>query len=257
MIISGRTQVLSQYSLSESLRLIKKVGFQGVEISMFNSKFQFRPDLLEDYVIEYNKNLLEELNLILTSVSCHCDFIYQDEGFENLKKTIGKVKMYGSNILLFSGASSINKGKEEWKLMISRLQELVNIAEYHGVILAEEFEPGFVVGTTEDLLRLFNEIPSEALAANLDLGHVFLCDAEPMKSIQQLGRKIAHVHIENMRRGVHDHLIPSEGDMYLPDYVEALSKIGFRGGMALDIYKYDYLKVAPKAIQFIKDLIPG
>lgn len=247
--------MLSQYSLSESLRLFKNVGFDGVEISMLNSKFHFRPDLLEDYVISYNKNLLEELELIPTAISYHGDFIYKDDNFENIKKTISKVNSYGTNILIFSGATKKCSEIEEWKIMINRIKEMVKMAEHYGVILAEEFEPGFIVGNTRELLNLFDEINSESLAANLDIGHVFLCDEDPIKSIQSLDKKVVHVHIENMRRGVHNHMIPWHGDMNIADYLHALTNIGFNGGMAIDIYSYDYLEVAPQAIEFIRELI--
>ena len=63
------------------------------------------------------------------------------------------------------------------------------------------------------------------------------------------------VHIENMRAGVHDHLLPQEGDMDLGAYIAALRSAGFDGGMALDLYKYDYQAVAPDAIACLRSLM--
>ena len=253
--ISGRTQMLSQYSLSQSLVVLKELGFDGVEISMLSKKFEFRPDLLEDYLIEYNKHLMSELGLKVTAVSYHGDFIYDDHVFENIKKTIRKVNLYGTKTMIYSGTSKKTSDKEEWNRMIQRTKEMAAIAEQHGVILAQEFEPGFVVGNTNELLNLFEDVQSEHLACNLDIGHVFLCDIDPMKSIRVLGKKVVHVHIENMLRGVHNHLIPQLGDMDLSSYIAVLKEIGFTGGMALDIYSYDYAQVAPEAIKFLKELI--
>jgi sugar phosphate isomerase/epimerase len=124
--------------------------------------------------------------------------------------------------------------------MVSRTVALVEVAAECDVVLAEGFEPGFIVGSTADLVQLFDEIPLRHLAANLDLGHVFLCDPDPMDSIAQLGDKIVHCHVENMRASVHDHLLPQEGDMDLGAYVRALADVGFDGGLALDVYKCDY-----------------
>ena len=139
--------------------------------------------------------------------------------------------------------------------MVRRTAELVEIAQAQGVVLALEFEPGFVVGSTADLLRLFEAIPSPHLAANLDLGHVFLCDPDPLGAIRQVGPKVVHGHIENMRAAVHDHLIPQEGDMDLAAYLAALADAGFTGGLALDLYKYDYEAVAGEAIAYLRGLI--
>ncbi len=254
MFFCARTQMLSNNSLNRTLEITKEFGFDGVEISMLNSSFKLRPELLEDYVIKHNRNLLDQLELYVSAVSCHGDYIYKDEIYNIIKKTIPKVRDYGTNILIISGTQKKTFDKNEWELMIKRTKELVIIAENYGVLIAVEFEPGFIVGNTNELLALFKEIPSENLAANLDIGHVFLCDEKPMESIQMLNKKIVHVHIENMYRGVHNHLLPDRGDMDLLSYINALEKIGFKGGAALDLYAYDYEAVAADAVKYLKSL---
>jgi sugar phosphate isomerase/epimerase len=185
----------------------------------------------------------------------HQDYIYDDRLLQETKKAIRMTRAVGTDVFVFSGTKKRTGDQAEWDRMIARTRELVEVAEECGVTLAEEFEPDFIVGSTADLLHLFDEIPSPNLAANLDLGHVFLCDPDPMAAIAQLGSKIVHGHVENMRAGVHDHLRPQEGDMDLGAYVAALSAAGFEGGLALDMYRYDYEAEAPAAIAFLRDLI--
>jgi sugar phosphate isomerase/epimerase len=60
-----------------------------------------------------------------------------------------------------------------------------------------------------------------------------------------------------MAQGVHDHLLPHEGDMPLAEYIRALGEVGFSGGLALDLYKHDYEAVAPAAIACIRALLPS
>jgi sugar phosphate isomerase/epimerase len=55
--------------------------------------------------------------------------------------------------------------------------------------------------------------------------------------------------------GVHDHLIPQEGDMDLAAYLAVLAGTSFTGGLALDLYKYDYEAVAGEAIAYLRGLI--
>jgi sugar phosphate isomerase/epimerase len=139
--------------------------------------------------------------------------------------------------------------------MVERTRELAQVAAEHGVTLAVEFEPGFIVGSTEELMRLFDAIPSPYLAANLDLGHAFLCDHNPIYSILQLRDKVVHGHIENMKTGVHEHLLPWEGDMQLYAYIAALTRVGFTGGLALDLYKHDYEVVAPACVAYLHRMV--
>ena len=80
-------------------------------------------------------------------------------------------------------------------------------------------------------------------------------DGLPLAAIRSLKGKVVHCHVENMAAGVHDHLLPHEGDMDLQAYVAALKEIGFTGGLALDLYKHDYERVAPEAIRFLRQCI--
>ena len=123
------------------------------------------------------------------------------------------------------------------------------------MILAEEFEPNFIVGSTAELERLFDEVDSDSLCANLDVGHAFLTDPDPEDSIHRLGDKIVHCHIEGMGAGVHKHLLPWEGDMDVRGIFNALRDIGFSGGLALDLYRDDYEDIAEKSVRFLKDLM--
>ena len=256
MKFSGRTQPLyPRYSILEAMKVIKSLGFDGVEICL--EVEELNPDLISLLLIAQIREQVEVLGLSPHAIGFHVDYIFQDDLFEQTKTAIKLVSAFGSDILIFSGTTRRDGSQEEWGRMLERTRELVKLAEDCGVLLAQEFEPGFIVGSTADLLRLMQDIPSKNLAVNLDLGHVFLCDPDPIKSIQQLGKKIVHGHIENMHLGVHDHQIPQDGDMDLDIYLKALEAAGFNGALALDLYKYDYESVAPSALAYIRSLLAG
>jgi sugar phosphate isomerase/epimerase len=58
-----------------------------------------------------------------------------------------------------------------------------------------------------------------------------------------------------MAQGVHDHLLPQEGDMDLSLYLRALHGVGYEGPLSLDLYKYEYEVVAPQAIAYLRGLL--
>jgi sugar phosphate isomerase/epimerase len=248
--------MIDQYPFCESFQVLKNLGFDGVEICLEKRNWELRQELFQNEYLDACKEALSVLSLSPFSVSYHCDYIYKDTAFEYMKKLIPAARHLGAEIVVFSGTKKQSADADEWMLMKSKTKELVGIAEHNGIILANEPEPNFIVGTTQELLRLFDEIPSDNLACNLDLGHVFLCDPDPMKAIQLLGSKVVHAHVENMQTGVHRHLLPQQGDMDLKAYFEALNRIEFKGGMALDIYDYDYQKEAPEAIAYLRSLLP-
>jgi sugar phosphate isomerase/epimerase len=253
MKISGRTQPLfPRYTILEALQVICRLGFEGVEISLETD--EFTPDRVTLQRAAQVREQVAQLGLDPHVLGYHKDYIYDDEQLGLMQDAIRLAPAFGADMLIFSGGSKRAgaDGEAEWQRMIERTRPLVRLAEEVGITLAQEFEPGFIVGSTSDLLRLFDEIPSPALAANLDLGHVFLCDPDPLSAIAQLKGKIVHGHIENMRAGVHNHLLPQEGDMNLAAYLSALREAGFTGALALDLYAYDYEAVAPEAIAAIR-----
>lgn len=252
MQIYGRTQPLSHYPILEGLGVLKRLGFDGVELCLENPDLS--PELLTPELVAQVAGRLRELSFASYSIGYHKDYIYDDSMMEATRRAIVTTPTFGTRILVFGGTPT-RAADGEWERMIERTRELVALAEEHDVILAQEFEPGFIVGSTADLLRMFEAIPSDHLAANLDLGHAFLCDPDPLASIRTLGPKIVHCHIENMARGVHNHRLPHDGDMDLRAYLRALAEIGFTGGMALDLYAHDYEAVAPSAIAYLRDLI--
>ena len=253
MYIWGRTQPLDRYPISECLGVIQRLGFDGVEICLENH--DIAPDIMTRDTAARVRDRVHELGLTPYSVSYHKDYIYQDEEQERTLAAIRRTPALGSDVFVFSGGAKRTGDAEEWARMLARTRELVRVAEDVGVTLAQEFEPNFVVGTTAELLRLFEEIPSPRLAANLDLGHMFLCDPDPVAAIRQVGAKTVHAHVEGMASGIHQHMLPNEGDMALGDYIRALVEIGFTGGMALDLYLHDYEQVSPEQIAYLRGLI--
>ncbi|MBN1642386.1 MAG: sugar phosphate isomerase/epimerase [Anaerolineae bacterium] len=253
MKVLGRTQMLSDRGTLGALDVIHELGFDGAEICVERQDWSW--ERFDAALVAATRDRIAALSLAPCSFSLHQDYIYDDRLLDETKCAIRTTRALGLEVFVFSGTKRRTGDEAEWARMVTRTEALVEVAEACGVTLAEEFEPGFIVGSTADLMRMFEEIPSPRLAANLDLGHVYLCDSDPLRAIAQLGPKIVHCHVENMRAGVHDHLLPQEGDMDLRAHIAALRDAGFTGGLALDVYRYPYEQVAPDAIAYLHDLI--
>jgi D-psicose/D-tagatose/L-ribulose 3-epimerase len=112
-----------------------------------------------------------------------------------------------------------------WSWLVEGVSEVVAYARGQGQVAALEPEPGMVVGTVADWERLAAEVPGLALA--LDTGHCLVDGTEPVAALREQASALGTVAIEDMRRGVHEHLPFGEGDMDLPAVVGALAGIGF------------------------------
>ena len=74
--------------------------------------------------------------------------------------------------------------------------ERAKFAEDHGVRIAIEMHPGFVVYSPETLLRL-REIAGPAIGCNYDPSHMFWQAIDPIAAIRVLGDAIFHVHAKD------------------------------------------------------------
>lgn len=259
MKIVGRTQMLSDYGYEECIDRLINLGFEGVEISIFDKNFEVRECFFDEATQNEISKTVKGYDGNSFMYSAHQDYIYNDANYGAIQKAIPVVAKLGGSILIISGtekkAETIEEAAVEWNQMIERTRRFVSLGEEHNVVIAIEYEPNFIVGTTKDLHRLFKEIDSPYLGANLDLGHVFLCDEKPLEAIKSLKGKIINGHIEDMAEGVHDHLVPGHGDMNLGDYIDALKSVAFDGSLGLDLYKYDYEAVAEESIAYLKLLM--
>lgn len=257
MLLYGRTQMIPQYSYIDSMKFFMDSGFDGVEISVFDKAFKTREEF---YTPGFATKMIEEMKrqgVRGYSVSAHKDYTESPESFKTVADALVVAKELGSEYIIINGA--IRRKNEEyeaqWNAMIEKTRELAHIAHELGIKLAVEFEPGFVFGNTEQMLAGFREIDSPLIGINCDIGHVFLCDDDPMKAIEQSAPYILQCHIENMARGVHDHLVPWEGDMNLPEYIAKLREVGFNGGLGLDLYHYEYADVCAECAGYLRKLI--
>lgn len=246
----GRTQTLNELSIENCLEKLKHAGFDGVELCLEHP--DIAPDKLTSGRLQELAKLALEQGLAPNSLSYHANYIYEDKHFEEIQQVIELTHEFDTNVLVIGGSPKRSNDCEEWDRMIKRTRELAHIAEVNRITLAKEFEPDFIVGNTVDLLWMFEQINSDYLQANLDLGHVFLCDANPIEAILSLEGKIAHCHIEDMGTGIHKHLVPGEGDMNFSAYFAALKEIKFDGMLGLDLYDLDYLSVAPDALKHLR-----
>ena len=250
MKIYARTQAFTKDPLFPSLKRLGKMGFDGMEICFEHPEVmklmqKNKPGRLKEYL---NGKVFEHF-----SCSYHQN-LADDDKFKETKKTMEFSAALGARDFIIANVLGERGNKELWDIGISRTKELFNVARSLGMRLLVEPEPVYVLHSTQDWIRLREEV-GEDIYANIDLGHAFLTDADPLGDIAKVGSKVAHCHIENMAAGIHSHLLPWEGDMDLQSYIDTLRSIGFEGPLALDLYREDYIKVAKKCLDYIKKLI--
>src|SRR5512147_32284 len=149
MKLLGRTQMLSQYSILASLEVIKQLGFDGVEICVEKKDWSLND--LTSIPAAAIRERVAALALAPHSFSLHQDYIFNDDLFELTQAAIKLTPELGTNTFVLSGARRRRGDEAEWSRMVERTRRLVDLATEYEVVLALEFEPDFVVGSTAHL----------------------------------------------------------------------------------------------------------
>lgn len=162
-------------------------------------------------------------------------------------------------VSLWSGIRRDDAPDEE---LLERLAESLRIVLRHatnsGVTLGFEPEPGMFVDTLKSFHRLLQWIDAPHLELTLDVGHLWCQGELPIADyIARWAQRIVNVHIEDMRAGVHEHLMFGEGEMRFPPIIDALAKVGYRGALHVELSRHSHLApaAARQAYDFLRPLV--
>ncbi|MET7311490.1 sugar phosphate isomerase/epimerase family protein [Streptomyces sp. NPDC005134] len=151
-----------------------------------------------------------------------------------------------------------------WQRLTDALAPVLDAAARTGVPLAIEPEPGHLLATLSDFhhLRVLSGDP-EPLGLTLDIGHCQCLEpAAPVDCVRAAAPWLRHVQIEDMRRGVHEHLPFGDGEIDFPpvlDALDALGDTGYRGLTVVELPRHSHAgpELARTSIEFLRDRIPS
>ena len=108
--------------------------------------------------------------------------------------------------------------------LVEGLHEVADHARLCAVVPALEPEPGMLIETAGE----WEALGVQDLALALDTGHCLVTqDLNPAEALRRYAPRLGTVALEDMRRGVHEHLPFGQGDMDVPEILKALRDIGF------------------------------
>jgi len=219
------TPLLSQLSLDEVLAKLAKLDIHTVELATGNYPGNAHCDLgmLEDRkALDAFKGKLSDYGVTISALSCHGNPLHPDAALASASREVNRrtiqlaEKLGVTEIVDFSGCpgDSPNAKAPNWvtcpwppeyldvlawqweKVVAPFWVERANFAADHGVRVAIEMHPGFVVYSPETLLKL-RSIAGPSIGCNYDPSHMFWQSIDPIAAIRVLGDSIFHVHAKD------------------------------------------------------------
>ena len=162
----------------------------------------------------------------------------------------------GEVVSFWSGTSDTDESHEV--LMARLVEECKHLSDHaadHHVRLAFEPEPGMFIDTMDKFAELHAKVNHPHFGLTLDVGHVVCVNEGPVSNhIHAWKDWLWNVHLDDMKPGVHDHLMFGEGVVDFDDVFTALKAIDFKGMASVELsrHSYDAVNAAAKSMDFLK-----
>lgn len=137
------------------------------------------------------------------------------------------------------------------------LKNICNYAHQYDIRIGIEYEPGLLIERANELCELIHKVDSPLLGANLDIGHSYLIDEHPEKTIESLAGRIWNVHIEDIKNLKHYHLVPGDGDIPFARYLNALKQAKYNNFLTVELYSFPDtpIDVGQQSFEFLSKLL--
>jgi sugar phosphate isomerase/epimerase len=138
--------------------------------------------------------------------------------------------------------------------------EVLEYATRRDMQLAFEPEPGMFLERLTQFEELQQRVDSPLFGLTVDVGHVHCVESDPIAScLQQWKSRIFNIHIEDMCRGVHEHLRFGDGEIDFGPVMQALHEIGYEGGVHVELSRHSHMapQVARESFEFLCRFLPA
>ena len=219
------TPLLSQLPLDSVLAKLEKLDIHTVELSTGNypGNAHCKLSMLDDPpALDEFKSTLADHGESISALSCHGNPLHPDpqhakDAQEVNRKTILLAEKLGVPAVVdFSGCPGDSPGakhpnwvtcpwppdyldvlKWQWDEVVAPYwTQHAKFAAEHGVKIAIEMHPGFVVYSPETMQKL-RTIAGPSVGCNFDPSHLFWQQIDPIAAIRILGDAIFHVHAKD------------------------------------------------------------
>lgn len=280
MRFAYNTNGFPQHRLTDVCRILAELGYDGISIT---------PDVLQlnpfgsgaQREAAELRRLLDELGLSV-AVETGARFLLDPRRkhqptllsgpdgarrrLDGLLRCLGLAHALGAETFSFWAGTFGDEGvvapprAEQLERLVAGAAALLDEGRGGPTRICFEPEPGMLVASLAELDEFLALLAGDELAVMLDVGHVPVTeDISPGAAIRRLAPRLGGLQLDDSRHGVHEHLMPGEGEIEWPGVIEAVREVGFRGLASLELprHGHDPVRTAGRALAYLKGLEAG
>jgi sugar phosphate isomerase/epimerase len=273
MLLFGyNTNGFAHHRLEDAIAILAELGYGGVALTLdYHALNPFDPALPQQ--IQIVRGLLKKHNLrsvietgarfLLDPKRKHQPTLVSPAAEERgrrldfLCRAVDIASELGSDAVSFWSGTATDGAKPA--VLLERLADnclrLCDHASQRGLRLAFEPEPGMFIDRMDRFAELRERVARPEFGLTLDLGHLHCQGEVPIADqVRRWHDILWNVHIEDMRKGVHDHLMFGDGEIEFPPVLKALEEVGYRGGVHVELSRHSHNAVerARQSLTFLR-----
>ena len=274
MYLAYNTNGLAHHRLEDAFRLLADLGYQGVALTPDVGHLD--PFNTEEHDWEKARALLEELHLkcvletgaryVLDPRRKHWpNLVARDpaDGIRRLnfyRRCLKMARTLGAELIsIWSGPLEPGDAPAEaLDRLVERLPKLLDEATQAGVMVCFEPEPGHLIDSHARYRELRKRLGRPDLMTTIDIGHLIVTEpGAPQDHLAEFAPSLRNVQVDDARRGVHQHLVPGEGEIDFTPVFRELRRLKYSGPVALELSRDSHraAEVAELAFERISPLL--
>ena len=275
MRLGYNTNGFAHHRLEDALTILARLGYQSVAITLdYHALNPFDADLPNQ--ITKIRELLNSLGLrsvletgarfLLDPWHKHQPTLVSAEPHERekrldfLRRSVDIASQLSADVVSFWSGTPRDKAADSvyMERLVQGCLRLCDYAAERNVRLAFEPEPGMFIDTMARFAELREKVEHPLFGLTIDIGHLHCLGETPIADHQRRWRKLLwNVHIEDMRRGVHEHLPFGEGEINFQPVFQALKEVGYAGGIHVELsrHSHDAVETARRALAFLNRFV--
>lgn len=265
------TNGFANHRLDDALALLADLGYQGVALTLDHCHLDpFQPGLARRVAAVSHR--LETLGLsvvietgaryLLDPWQKHAPTLLHDDPTRRLDFLHRAVEigadLDAEAVSFWAGVRPARiDPASAWNRLVAGCAEVVAVAARAGVPLGFEPEPGMLVETINGWRRLRDALGAPpGFGITLDIGHCRCLESRSVpRCVADVAEHLVNVQIDDMRRGVHEHLEFGAGEIDFPPVLRALADAGYPGLVAVELPRHSHAAptVAAHSLAFLRD----
>ncbi|MFL5245197.1 MAG: sugar phosphate isomerase/epimerase family protein [Gemmataceae bacterium] len=277
MLIGYNTNGFAHHRLEDALNIVADLGYGSVAITLdYHALNPFDVDLPKQ--LEQAASILRRRGLscvIETGARYLLDPYHKHQPtllsrreddrkfrWQFLSRAVDVAAFLNADAVSFWSGTPTSEEEESilWERLAEGCDSLCNYAATSGTRLAFEPEPGMFIDTMDRYAELRDRVRHPLFGLTIDIGHLHCQGETPIEDhLRRWREPLWNVHLEDMRKGMHEHLMFGEGEINFGPVLSALDEIGYHGGVHVELsrHSHDALGSAEKALAFLRQARAG